>query len=405
MAVDWTTPEQLAEQVQAHWNRGRILTARVTGQCIFPLELRLRRPAPRDIANRFGAVMDWVKEVNEGSREVQGAGYELRWTEVRNRVQGSNRLPVGAIIPTEADALRLIRRSADAERFRVLADRTLTRFPVLREWLARRPITALEHEADWMKILAVLEWLVAHPRPRVYLRQLDIPGVDTKFIEARRGLLSELLDLILPKAAVERSATGARGFLRRYGFREEPPLVRFRVLDPRLRLRGLEDLSVPADEFGGLKLPVKQVFITENRVNGLAFPEQPDSIVVFGLGYGLDGLAQVRWLSDVDIHYWGDIDTHGFGILNRLRAFLPRAQSFLMDRATLMSHRELWGQEPAEKRFQGDPTNLTSEELTLFEELRQDRLGERIRLEQERVGFEYVEQRLGMNPGGLRGSG
>jgi hypothetical protein len=31
----------------------------------------------------------------------------------------------------------------------------------------------------------VLRWFVANPRPGVYLRQLDIPGVDTKFIEVR----------------------------------------------------------------------------------------------------------------------------------------------------------------------------------------------------------------------------
>jgi hypothetical protein len=73
-------------------------------------------------------------------------------------------------------------------------------------------------------------------------------------------------------------------------------------------------------------------------------------MVVFGLGYGLERLADVEWLRQVEVHYWGDIDTHGFGILNRLRARLPDAHSFLMDRSTLEAHRALWGQEPAESR-------------------------------------------------------
>jgi hypothetical protein len=30
------------------WNRGEILAARVTGETLFPLELRLKRPGPRD---------------------------------------------------------------------------------------------------------------------------------------------------------------------------------------------------------------------------------------------------------------------------------------------------------------------------------------------------------------------
>jgi len=47
------------------------------------------------------------------------------------------------------------------------------------------------------------------------------------------------------------------------------------------------------------------------------------------------------------VHYWGDLDTHGFAILNQLRAWLPQTRSFLMDRQTLVEHRDRWGREPA----------------------------------------------------------
>lgn len=40
------------------------------------------------------------------------------------------------------------------------------------------------------------------------------------------------------------------------------------------------------------------------------------------------------------VHYWGDLDTHGSAILDRLRAWLPQTRSFLMDRETLLDHRE-----------------------------------------------------------------
>jgi hypothetical protein len=95
---------------------------------------------------------------------------------------------------------------------------------------------------------------------------------------------------------------------------------------------------------------VKRVFITENRVNGLSFPDCRESIIVFGLGYGLERLADIAWMRIVDVQYWGDIDTHGFGILNRLRAHLPHAHSFLMNPDTLHAHRNLWGQEPVDRR-------------------------------------------------------
>jgi hypothetical protein len=167
------------------------------------------------------------------------------------------------------------------------------------------------------------------------------------------------------------------------------------LLDPALYVQGrLSDLSLPAEEFAALELVVRRVFITENRTNGLAFPPCRDAMVVFGLGYGLERLAEVGWLRSVDVHYWGDIDTHGFGILNRLRARLPEARSFLMDRPTLEAHRALWGQEPAERRYASDVSRLTAEERALFEDLKLDRLGERVRLEQERVGFGWLEAAL-----------
>ncbi|NOR71388.1 MAG: hypothetical protein GQ532_17115, partial [Methylomarinum sp.] len=33
--------------------------------------------------------------------------------------------------------------------------------------------------------------------------------------------------------------------------------------------------------------------------------------------------------------YWGDLDTHGFAILSRLRHYYPQVKSILMDEKTL----------------------------------------------------------------------
>jgi hypothetical protein len=40
--------------------------------------------------------------------------------------------------------------------------------------------------------------------------------------------------------------------------------------------------------------------------------------------------------------YWGDLDTHGFAILNQLCAWLPQTRSLLTDRDTPMAHRIRW---------------------------------------------------------------
>jgi hypothetical protein len=132
--------------------------------------------------------------------------------------------------------------------------------------------------------------------------------------------------------------------------------------------------------------------VTENEINGLAFPDAASAVVIFGLGYGLDRLAMLPWLHDTGIFYWGDIDTHGFAILAKLRAHFPHAVSLLMDRETLMAHRSLWVQEQDPSSV--ELSTLTAPEISLYDDLRRNRLGDRVRLEQERIGFGWVQHAL-----------
>jgi hypothetical protein len=389
-ATEWTTPADLRRQVQRHWDSGRLLAAAITwgttGESLFPLELRLRGPDTRALSERFEEVRQWIRELESESR------CQIEWREINHRLLGRNRVPARIVVPGEREALELIAKTDDAARFRALAGSTLERLPELSAWLARRPLTALEYAADWDRILAVLLWFRGHPRSGLYLRQLDIAGVDTKFIEVRKPLLAELLDIVLPPEALE-AAAGQRTFEARYGLASKPSQVRFRILDGRLAIQGLTDLAVPAREFASLDLPVDRVFITENEINGLAFPGVPGSLVIFGLGYGLDRLSEVRWLHDRTLHYWGDIDTYGFHILDRLRVRFPAAQSLLMDRETLLEHAPLWVRES--NSYDGELPRLTSAERALYDDLRHNRLGERVRLEQERIPYGWLQRALG----------
>ena len=273
--------------------------------------------------------------------------------------------------------------------------------------MERRPLNALTLAHSWPRLLAVVSWLQAHPRPGIFLRQVDLPGVDSKFIEANRGVLSELLDLALPAEAIDNSASGASQFCRRYGFRDKPLRIRFRLLDAAVAVRahgllgadGDQDITLTQADFAALKLPVSQAFITENEVNFLAFPPVPASIVIFGAGYGFEVLAGAHWLRTCCVYYWGDIDTHGFAILDQLRAQMPQVQSLLMDRATLMAHQGQWGEEPVP--LLRDLLRLDAAEAELFDDLRARRIGGNarrvklpttgVRLEQERIGFAWLE--------------
>ena len=87
------------------------------------------------------------------------------------------------------------------------------------------------------------------------------------------------------------------------------------------------------------KWSIKTVFVTENDINGLAFPIVDNSIVIFGRGYGFEHLQNAHWLRNKEIAYWGDIDTHGFAILSQFRKLFPAVRSFLMDRDALLAFR------------------------------------------------------------------
>ncbi len=395
--ADWSTPRDIEAQLRRRWDRGALLAERLEPSGLFPLELRLKRPDARAIAADLGAVMDWAEALR--AAEQKGAGFELCWETVRNRVHGSNALPVAAVVPTLEDALRLLGRQRDAARFDTVVEATRAGSPELMEWLRERSLTALEHADEWPGLLAVVDWFRHHPRPGIHLRQLDIPGVDTKFIEARRRLLGELLERVLPPAAIEAEHTGVRGFEARYGLNTRPTRLRLRLLDPRLALHGLTDITAPVAELATFDLtavepPLRRVFITENEINGLAFPAMADSAVIFGLGYAVEQLARLPWLRRVAVHYWGDIDSHGLAILDRLLGHLPHAEPLLMDRATLEAHRELWGEEPRSQRCEHPLERLPPEQAALYQGLLDDAWAPSLRLEQERIRFGWLEAAL-----------
>jgi len=394
----WTGPDELVAQVQRLWDQGRLLACAVSigaaqhrgsdSVLTFPLPLKLRRPTPRELGERFEAVRAWIVALEAESRARQGIGYEIVWEETTNRQLGRNKTPVGIRVPTRADALALIGKAQDAARFDALVEATLVRFPGLRDWLARKPIIVLDHADDWARILDCLTWFRAHPLSGLYARQIDVAGVHTKFIELRKGLLAELLDIVLPSEAIEPSAAGVKGFEVRYGLRAKPSLVRFRILDDRHAIAGLTDLAVPAEQFARLSPSIARVFVIENEITGLAFPSMPDSMVVLGLGHAVSLISAAGWLADCDVHYWGDLDTHGFAMLDRLRAGLPRARSLLMDRATLLAHRPFWTTEEAPHIALLD--RLAPEEAALYADLHYDRFGRSVRLEQERISFGWL---------------
>ncbi|BBO87100.1 Wadjet anti-phage system protein JetD domain-containing protein [Desulfosarcina ovata] len=390
------TQAQLRKKALVPWNSGAFLAGCITGASLFPLEVRFRTPAGREILEKFDQVRAWIQTLVGHSAASGHGGYTIVWQTIRHRSLGEQQIPRQILFETSDGWLAYVEKQAECNTFLELVDQTQSVLPGLLAYLADAPLKALGHAAAWPQILTVCRWFRDHPRPTRYIRQLDIPGVDTKFIEAHKALLMDLLPRILPPQGLDATISGMskHGFERKFGLYYDPPLVRLRLLDPALVSAGFADLTVPLADLARNDMGARNVFITENKINGLAFPPVAGALVIFGLGYGVDMLPEIPWLANRKIFYWGDIDTHGFAILSQIRRHLPQVQSILMDRRTLLDHRPLWGNESAVKRHTGRLTHLTSEEAALYEDLINNCLGTNLRLEQERIRFSALLEAL-----------
>jgi len=387
--MSWSDGPGLKAQLARLWERGEILREALSGSSRFPLRLTLKVPGSADITHSFDRVRAWASGLSAQDH------VRLEWQQTRHRVQGAQGLPASAWVDRVEDAVHWLGKRREWDRFCALVSETRQTRPVLLPWLEKRPLQALELAQAWTQLLALVGWFAHHPRPGIYLRQVDLPGVHSKFIEAHRGVLAELLDLALPDDAVNVEATGLSQFASRYGLLDKPTRIRFRVLDPAVVLiagSDCPDVTLDAGSFSRLQLAVRRVFITENETNFLAFPQVNNAIVVFGAGYGWESLARSQWLNDCALVYWGDIDTHGFAILNQLRGHFAHVVSLLMDRETLLAHETHWGSE--DKPLLVDLPRLTAQERALYDDLRDNRIRKGLRLEQERIGYGWVQHRL-----------
>ncbi len=388
--MPWTTVKDLRKQTQQLWDKGLLLSAMLQEEPFFPRRLTLKTPSSRELSERYDEVRQWIACLQKA------AGFRIEMRRIRHPVLGENSVPKAAWLDQLQDAAQVVGKQQQCGQFAGLIARTRESQPALLPWLQAQPLKALSLAEEWSRLLAVVEWLKVHPRPGIYLRQADIPGVDTKFIERHRGVLITLLDLVLPTAAVDHNARGVSRFDARYGFLQKPLRIRFRLLDPSLKMLpgDSRDITLTRQGFRDLGLDsrlrdrIDQIFITENETNFLAFPDAERSMVLFGAGYGFDALADIAWLSRLKVYYWGDIDTHGLAILDQLRAYVPHTSSLLMDTTTLHAHRSFREEENHPETR--DLARLTTEEQRLYDKLRDNRIAHHLRLEQEKIGFNWI---------------
>ena len=324
-----------------------------------------------------------LAELINHSKEKKGYGYTIEYQTIKTKQHGLQDIPISISFQSEYDYLKFINKEKETERFRKDVDRIISSFPELKDWIYRYPFKVIEN--NWDCLLKVCEYFKSNPKPDLYIRELPIQ-VHTKFVEKHKGIIKELLDIII----AEHINTNEKQFEARFNLKYDEPIVRFRILDGSISQKyysGIDDLSIPISQFQCLTLPVQTVYIVENKINMLIFPLKKDSIVVWGHGFGVDVMRNVEWLKTKMIYYWGDLDAQGFQILSEIRTHFSQVKSFLMDRDTFEKYYE--GDKGTETNVEKELC-LTQEEKDMFKYLKENNL----RLEQEKIPFEYVVTKI-----------
>lgn len=375
----WTSSADIRSRARRRWDDGTLLRAYAAGDDVPAIEVPLRGPKPSEIGDDLDAVKAWIADLEAGSRG--GTHYTLSYASVGGRTIGRNELPQRATIGTYPQAWALLGVQPDVRRY----DKILTvtdEEPVVRDWVSQHPLHSLRLEPEWHTIVAAYRWLEAERGSGRYLRQISAPAVDTKFVERNRTLLARLLN----------APTGPSTFLDALGLRAKPETIRLRAHPNSGPLGPFSEAVVRLDELTNLDIDVATAVIIENEITYLSVPLPNDGVVIWGKGFEVNRAGSLPWLRDADIAYWGDLDTHGFAILNQLRAWKPQTRSFLMDRETLLTHRDRWVHETTPTAARLD--HLTEQEAELYTDLVTDRLDENLRLEQERIDWAWATERL-----------
>lgn len=367
----------------------------ISGEIFFPKTIR----SDKSVSIDFNEMRSELAEVIEHSKDRKIFGYTITYKQVNTRKHGVQSLPVEISFQSESDFLKFLHKEREAESFKANADKILSVFPDLTDLIKKYPRKVIDNSSNWKSLLAVCLYFKQSPKPNLYIRELPI-NVHTKFIENNKGILLDLLNIVLPIESINEEFTTTKYFEKRFGLKFNQSQIRVRVLDKNIsdkHLSGLTDLVITEEEFCGLQIPCEKVFIFENKtnfsnlMNFLTLPQMENTIGIFGSGFSVSKLKNALWLANKEIFYWGDIDTHGLKILSQIRGYFSNTKSIMMDFETLNTFKDDW--DKGEPIHESSLPNLNSDEQELFQFVRADNINT-IRLEQEKINHKYVLKAL-----------
>ena len=375
--------EEVYQKLLKPYARGDIFISFIKQEHFSSVAVKLKKLKELDIQKEYNSIQASIKKLENSSLPLVYASFHFK-------LLGKQRLPIQVVFDELQSYLQAIKKEDEYQRFVKTYKEIIALYPNLKYLFLKKPFKVLEFEAVWEPILHVLTYILNNPAPNIYIRELGLENIDTKFVEKYKRIIDTLASALKEVEPLRSLANNS--FEKKYGFKYQEPQIRFRLLDEKLFIHGLSDLTVTYSEFKNLDIACKKVFIVENKITTLSFPPIQDAIVIFGQGYGVSILKNIDWLSKRVIYYWGDIDLDGFAILSRLRGYYPQTQSLMMDASTMQKFYTLKVQAlhtSKEKNLE----HLTDKERNLYQKIINE-FGESFRIEQERIPFSYVKSQI-----------
>ncbi len=375
------TPKEIKEYCLKWWKD--VLIATIDNKSIFPRDIqRIGKIGAKDILSKLTEYQSGIEALRIGSKDCRSFGYRIQFIDWQFDKIGKQQVPETIQLETLQDFLKLVSKEKEFEKFTTNLTLIQAELPALLPWVRNNPLKLIEHDS-WFDTLKVCRYFLSNPKPNHYLRQLPI-DVHTKYISESRSIIQSLLEYLIPDHVTYNESK----FEQRFNLKYAEPLIRVRFLDHNLSpVNKISDISFTLSEFHLYNCESKNVFVAENLMNFLTLPKLPKTIAIWsGGGFNVSYLKNIEWLKSNQFYYWGDLDAHGFQILNQFRAYFVNTIAVMMDEETLQNFTPGKG-EPAQNQKLG---LLSEKELHLYQFLKE----KNIRLEQEKIPQIYAEAKI-----------
>ena len=374
------SPDELAVRLTRQWQNADLREQRLLHPKCWPLRISIGRPSGAAVRDSLELVRQHLhrwRQVSVGQVEWQ----RVRFLSASDAIE----IPNTWILASPSEWVQATGNREVEQEYQLLSRLASALDPRFHPLILRRRTLVLDKpESD--VILCGKAALQLHPgcakgRP---LRALSVTGIDSKFFERNRQLVTLMLDVLFDGRVSE---IGLGAFL---GAQDEGHHWLL-VADLDGTLMPFSQIRVRADELRHTALPGERLLLVENERCLHQLPTSPGTIAVLGSGLNLSWL-QAQWLAHKAIAYWGDLDTWGLTMLGRARAYAPHLTPLLMSQAVYNRFREESAVKEPEPASLAVPSGLTGNERELYNLLLTAARG---RLEQEFLPIDLVHGAVG----------